>query len=286
MKDRKDYFQEDWDTSRDRPSPAEERRPRPFPLEPETAIRLAVIAVLVLAAVIAAIVIPIRLLDSARNEQEALRAELEEAQRTLQLREDTVAALEAQQSGQKSLIENLQGQVDELLRIQDAQPVITSDQLTDQLGSLRELVTKEYIYTNAARREASKTWLWGWTLPFSDSSLLVTYDGTIKAGIDLNDVKFDVDEENRVITVSIPASRITDNIIPQETINVLEVKDGLFNRITFEDYNEFIGSEKPVMEEKAVERGLLDEADREARAAIEAFLKLVPGIDTYELRFD
>lgn len=285
MKDRKDYFQEDWETPRGHIT-AEEDPPRRFPLEPETVIRLVVIGVLVIAAVAAAIAIPITLLNRARSNEEALRIELEEAQRILQLREDTVAALEKQQSGQKSMIENLQEQVDELLRIQDAQPVITSDQLSDQLGTLRELVTKEYIYTNAARREASKTWLWGWTLPFSDSSLLVTYDGSIKAGIDLNEVKFDVDEDARVITVTIPASKITDNVIPQETINVLEVKDGLFNRITFEDYNEFIGAEKPVMEQKAIERGLLDESDQEARAAIEAFLRLMPGIDSYELKFN
>lgn len=244
---------------------------------------IALVTVILVLAIAAAIAIPIHLLSKSRSEKEALENALTEAEKQLQLQIDVADALAAQQSDQQSIIQELQDKVEELLNVQNAPPVITRDQLSEQLSSLRELVTKEYIYTNAGRKEASKTWLWGWTLPFSDSSLLVTYDGTIKAGIDLNEVQIDVDEDNRTITVTVPASRITDNIIPQETINILEVKDGLFNRITFDDYNKFISEEKPGMEEKAIERGLLEEADREARAAIKAFLSLVPGMDSYTL---
>lgn len=160
---------------------------------------------------------------------------------------------------------------------------ITSETLRNQLNNLSELVTQEYIYTNADKRESKETWAFGWNIPFSGNSLLVTYDGTIKAGIDLSQVKIDVNEENRTIAVTLPASRITDNDIPQETINVVEVKDGLFNKVSFDNYNDFISEQKIVMEERAINQGLLSKADEEAKTLIKSFLSVLPGMDSYTL---
>lgn len=165
--------------------------------------------------------------------------------------------------------------------------VITSDIIKERLSSIRELVTQEYIYTNADKREGKETWIFGWTRPFSENSIILTYDGTIKAGVDLNEVEVVVNEEKRTITVTLPPSKITDNNIPQETINVVEVKDGLFNNVTFDNYNEFISEQKLIMQEKAIDQGLLIKANEEAKEAIIAFLSVMPGIgdgeDSYKL---
>lgn len=165
--------------------------------------------------------------------------------------------------------------------------VITSDIIKERLSSIRELVTQEYIYTNADKREGKETWIFGWTRPFSENSIILTYDGTIKAGVDLNKVEVVVNEEKRTITVTLPPSKITDNNIPQETINVVEVKDGLFNNVTFDNYNEFISEQKLIMQEKAIDQGLLIKANEEAKEAIIAFLSVMPGIgdgeDSYKL---
>lgn len=237
----------------------------------------------VAATVVAVVAILAVCLAHANSKNQKLEAALTQAEEKLELREDAQEALEAQKKEQDSLIRQLQGELEDLLNVQDQEPVITRDQVEEQLSSLRELVTQRYIYTNAARREDSKTWLMDWTLPFSESSLLVTYDGEIKAGIDFGAIRVDVDEPNRAITVTLPPSRVTDNTIPQESINVLTARDGLFNKISFEDYNQFIAAERPAMEERAVERGLLSEADREAREAVRALLELIPGMDTYKL---
>ena len=144
----------------------------------------------------------------------------------------------------------------------------------------------EYIYTNADRRTDNVKWLFNWTRPFSGTSLLVTYDGSIKAGVDLSEVQVVVDEEARKITITLPPSRITDNNILQESITVVEVKNGLFNEVTFDDYNTFISEQKVIMESKAIERGILEKASEEARKSIEAFLAPLPGLtgkDAYSL---
>jgi len=122
-------------------------------------------------------------------------------------------------------------------------------------------------------------------MPFSDIQFVALYDGYIKAGIDLNEVHFSINQQAKTITIAMPESQIFDHNIPQETINVLQVKNNLFNSVSFNDYNRFISSEKIEMEKTAIGQGILDEANEEAKAVIEAFLKNVPGIDQYRLIF-
>lgn len=222
-------------------------------------------------------------LEAAQNQLSDSQEQLEYAEGQVELLENSTAALKGQITGLNSTIDELNSKIEDLLNVEETMPVITRNQLEDQLSAIRELVTTQYFYRNATRKEANKTWLWGWTMPFSDISLLAAYDGTIKAGIDLSEIKVDVNEANRTITVILPKCRITDHNIPQETINVLEVKNNIFNEVSFDDYNQFISEEKNVMEEQAIERGLLTDAYNEAKAAISAFLSLMPGMDTYEL---
>ena len=188
--------------------------------------------------------------------------------------------IEEQLKRQNELVEALQ----EKKGLEDTKEEVkvTSDTLKEQLKGIRELVTQEYIYTNADKRESTEKWLWGIDRPFSGNSLLVTYDGTIKAGVDLSQVEITVDEDAHTITVILPPSEITDNTIPQESIEVVEVKNGLFNDVTFDNYNEFIAEQKVIMEKKAIDQGILTKADQEAKDAVSEVLSLVPGVGSVD----
>ena len=140
--------------------------------------------VAVAAAIIGAIVLLTFFFNKSQNEKRELQAQLEETEKQLEVKNDAIVALEDRQREQQTMIEKLE----ELINVKVPDPVITSANINEQLNSVQELATKEYIYTNASRREANKTWLWGWDMPFSDTNLLVTYDGTIKAGINLSKI--------------------------------------------------------------------------------------------------
>lgn len=206
-------------------------------------------------------------------------------QKQLELYKESTNALTQQVAGLNATKEDLNNQLEELLNVKESTPVITRDILEEQVSSLSELVTKKYMYRNASRQENDKTWLWGWTMPFSDTSLLATYDGTITTSIDLKGIKFNINENCKTIFVTMPPSKIFDHNIPQETINVVEVKDNLFNKVTFNDYNKFISAEKDVMEELAIKKGLLADANKEAKEIVKAFIQNLPGIDQYKLIF-
>ena len=210
-------------------------------------------------------------LSNARDRERSMEDKLKQNEEQLALQQQVIDGLRKRQEETESFTKN-------------SIPVITSEQLKSELNSIQDLVTQQYIYTNADKYARNQTWIFGWERPFSQKTILVTYDGKITAGIDLKDVQPEVDEENHMITIHLPASKIISNEIPQESITVVEVKDGLFNDVTLDDYNDFISDQKIKMENKAIERGLLTEADAQARLVVTNFLNNMPGIgDPYTL---
>lgn len=172
----------------------------------------------------------------------------------------------------------------------EPEPVITTSTVSEQLNAIQELVTAEYLYTNADRYENNnkiKVVKWEVSVPFSQKYFTIAYDGRIKAGMDLSKAEIEVEETSRTITIALPKSTITSHETFEDTLVVLNEADGLFNKITIENYNDFIKGQKAKMEDKAIkERGLLTEADTKAKAAIRNILNLLPGIDTYTIQFE
>ncbi len=201
------------------------------------------------------------------------------------------AELEIKLDQQTELLERQNLVIDGLTAKQEEQdrllketiPIVTSELLKEEISALSELVTRQYIYTNADKLENDQTWIFGWSVPFSSKSLLITYNGVIKAGVDLSEVLVDVDDDAGIVTITLPESKITDNYIPQESITVVEAKDGLFNEVTFDNYNQLVSEQKIVMEQKVINSGFIQEADKEARAIVKSIVSLLPGMSNYKL---
>ena len=170
--------------------------------------------------------------------------------------------------------------------IQEAEPVITNSTVSDQLNALQELVTTEYIYTNAGKYEnQNQIYIIGQgiNIPFTGKRFIVAYDGRIKVGIDISKAKIDVDEAGHTVTVLLPNSQIISHETFEDTLVVLDETNNVFNPISIENYTEFVSGQKADMEQKAIDRGVLTNADQEARAVVHTFLSLLPGMDNYKL---
>ena len=169
-----------------------------------------------------------------------------------------------------------------LLQGQEPEPVVTGDLLGEQLRSIQELGTVAYYYTNMGRFENHLDF-YGWKVPFTTKSFIVSYDGVIKAGVDLSEVAVQIDEESKTVTVTLPAGKILSHEIPEDSIQVFDESSNIFNSITIEDYTGFTAEQKSILEQRAIDNGLLAEAEEKAQAAVEAFLSLAPGMDAYAL---
>ena len=163
---------------------------------------------------------------------------------------------------------------------QAAEPQITGDLLASQLRSVQELVTVSYFYTNMGRFE-NQVDFYGWKVPFTTKSFIVSYDGVIKAGVDLEKLQVSIGDGE--VTVTLPESRIISHEIPEDSLEVFDESDNLFNHITIEDYTAFTQDQKSAMEQRAVDGGLLDRANQEARTAVDSLLRIMPGLEEYTL---
>ena len=146
---------------------------------------------------------------------------------------------------------------------------ITSDLLSQQIQSISELATVEYSYTNMGKFENQATF-YGWKVPFTTKSFIVSYDGKIKAGIDMTQA--DIKVKNNTISIQLPKAKILSHEIDEKSIEVFDETQNIFNQISISDYNQFAIDQKEKMEESVKEKGLLEEAKSKAETTIKTFI--------------
>ena len=73
--------------------------------------------------------------------------------------------------------------------------------LETQIRDISELASVTYTYTNMAQFESSNDF-YGVKIPFTTKSFILTYDGTIKAGVDLSQATVDV--EGSTVRITLP----------------------------------------------------------------------------------
>ncbi len=157
---------------------------------------------------------------------------------------------------------------------------ITADLLDQQLREVSDLVTVEYRYTNMGKFENTLDF-YGWEVPFTTKSFIVSYDGVIRAGVDLAEAAVEVSGD--VVTVTLPAAEIFSNEVLEDSLEVYDETRNLFNPITIEDYTGFTADQKQSIEAKATENGLLSASAQRAETVVQEFLNMFPGMDHYTL---
>ena len=163
---------------------------------------------------------------------------------------------------------------------------ISAEIIQDGLRNIGELVTQEYNYTEVGTFENSQaTSLFGYsvTLPGTKSSYIYSYDGIIKAGIDFMQVTIEKDDDTKVITVSLPQSKITSHEFVDGSFELYDEKTSIFNPISIRDFDLSNSQLKSSAERKAVNRGLLKKADSNAEAMIKSFLQSGYDLSGYRI---
>ena len=157
---------------------------------------------------------------------------------------------------------------------------LTSDLLSQQISSISELATVEYNYTNMGKFENQATF-YGWKVPFTTKSFIISYDGKLKAGIDMSLVDIKISGNN--INISVPKAKVLSHEIDEKSIEVFDETKNIFNPISIKDYNQFAIDQKEKVEMNVIEKGLLDEAQEKAESTIKTFISSVDDINDYKI---
>lgn len=180
-----------------------------------------------------------------------------------------MSAAEQYQSTIKELEEENERLSDPIVQYEVASKEVNIELITSEIRDIGELATIEYLYTDAGKFEDPAK-LFGKEVPFSftTKSFIAKWDGIIKAGVNVDEIEVEIDEFNKEIIVHIPEAEILSHEIDEESIQTLDEKNGLFNPIKVDDIREFDVINKEAMEQRAIDKGLLDKAYENAKTVI------------------
>ena len=149
------------------------------------------------------------------------------------------------------------------------EPTISALDLEGKIVDIGELATAEYVYTLTEIADKEEVKVLNIKIPFTSSKIIFGYSGVIKAGLNYGDIKIELNEDSKEITVTLPETKILSNEIDNDSLVVFDSKDNIFNHFTFEDMNTSQAKLKKDAEDVAKEKGLLDTAKENAKTLVE-----------------
>lgn len=164
----------------------------------------------------------------------------------------------------------------------ESKSTVNSEMVESYLKDAKELTTLRYHYKNVASFENSQEFQ-GMTVPFTTKRFIYTYEGDIKAGVDLDRASVTVSNDSDEIRILLPATRILSHEIDENSIMFFDEKESVFNQLKLDDYTVFRAEEKERVESDSIERGILVEARDRTETAIRDILKLIPDLENYNV---
>lgn len=163
---------------------------------------------------------------------------------------------------------------------------ITSDIIQDGLNDIGIMVTQQYYFTEVVSFSSVKKLLkTDIELKFTESNFLASYDGVVTAGINFADITVEKNEDAALITIHIPASEIQNVDIDPNSFQLFSEKNGLGNPLSVEDFNSSLIDLEKTAVEKAVDRGVLLQADENARQLIINFVNSLADSSKFSIEF-
>ncbi len=169
----------------------------------------------------------------------------------------------------------------EVEKFVEVEKVISSETIAEGLNDMGFLITEEYYFTMVESYEKTKSLFKFIT---SKSNFLYSYDGELYAGVNFEKLSVDKDEDNKVITISIPKAEVQSVVIDKNSFKAYEEKEGWGNELTMEDFNKSLLELENAAQSRAIDRGVLDRADENAKEVIANFVTSLVGED-YEIVF-
>ena len=153
------------------------------------------------------------------------------------------------------------------------------------LRNIGEMATQAGYFTSVQTIEKSRD-VFGIEVPGTRSNYVYSYDGEIKAGLNFEEVRVNVNELTRVITVRLPEIRILNVEIKEDSFRLYNDGTNLFTSLKMEDVNESLAELKRNARETAIQNGILKNARENAETLIKSFLASTMDLNVYTVRFE
>ncbi len=169
--------------------------------------------------------------------------------------------------------------------IQTRKNQVESRNIAFGLKDMGELVTQAGYFTNVQSSTSTRQ-LFGMDIPFTTSKYIYSYDGVVKAGLDFAGIEVQVDDANRIVTVLLPEIEILDVNIDNDSLKIYDESQSIFTPLHISDVNEAQIELKEQVRQTAIDNGILEEAEKNARTIIGGFLSGTMDLKNYTIQFE
>ena len=182
----------------------------------------------------------------------------------------------------KVVVETVEKVVEKVVEVKAE---ITEAEIRAGLQDMGKLTTAEYWFTGVASAEKPPASILGLELTFTGSSFHASYDGCVTAGIDFGKITVKKNEEKKQVTVSLPPAEILSAHIDLGSFRLLMEQSSILSHITPEDFNTSQVELEAKARQDALDRGLTEKAQENARLLVERFIRGLMGAE-YTVRFE
>lgn len=160
---------------------------------------------------------------------------------------------------------------------------VNTETIRDGLANMGTLITQEYYFTQVEKFTKEKKIF---KYISSSSEMLYSYDGSVMAGIDFEKIEIAKDDAAKTLTITLPKSEIQTVTIDKDTFQLYSEKDSLWNPLKLEDYNMSLTDFEETARQKALDNGILERSDEQAKVLVSNFISNFPAAAEYEIIFE
>ena len=163
--------------------------------------------------------------------------------------------------------------------------ILTITNIKEVLEPASDLITTKYYYTDSNTYENYKE-LFGQKIPFTTDKVIFTYDGEISVGIDLSGLRYSINHNDKIITITLPKVKILANEIDETSFEFPYMSDSIFNATEMDDYVELLGRLKQERADELMANAeFMDDALENTKSVIEKFLTASDVTKEYDVVF-
>jgi hypothetical protein len=154
--------------------------------------------------------------------------------------------------------------------------------LRSKFYDISELASQEFWYEGMINDSDNRK-VGGFNIPFTESRRICSYEGKIKAGIDVKKIDVKVDNKAKTINVVLPKSKILSNEIDFDSFKLYDEKNSIFTPLKMEKTNNALKELKSEAEKEAKERKIFEKADKQNVKLFKRFISSIDATKGYKV---
>lgn len=160
---------------------------------------------------------------------------------------------------------------------------ITSRTIKNTFEHTAELATEEYHFSNADKYQQKDKQLFGLSIPLTGKFFILTYSGTVTAGIrHFDQAKVSLSPAGKKVKIVLPRVEILSTHIDTDSVEVLDETKNIFNQISVKDVTSFQSKAEKEARKNAKSNGLLQRSEQRAKELVRSQVQALVG-EEYEV---